>query len=255
MKNIILQVFSAILFATMAVANPITDSTEVKNTFRYERDAGKTLIVHAMNGLKLRHEPSTKAQVITVLDYGETFIVLGDTPESTPFNVGYTTGKWIHVDVNGLEGYVYDGFASALPIPEILPHTEYLTSVLEQYARNSFNWIATDTITRSSEMDERFHVKYRFAFEDNIALQYNAYWHSESLKLELPNTRIMDAYHLVKSLLTVSDLKGIYGSNLIFKVNDDGEIYEISDRLKEDIIIKKVGEENVTIEFITYVGC
>jgi hypothetical protein len=232
-----------------------TDTSISNNTFGYERFAGNTFFVQALNGLKLRHEPTFNSQVITVLDYGEVVTYLGDTPESTPFKVGYATGKWVHVDVNGLEGYVFDGFISRLPLPEVLPHTDYLTSVLEQYAHTNFNLITADTIERSSEMDERFHVKYKFDFEGGVRLHYDAYWQSELMKLEFPDIRIMDAYHLVNALLTVSDLKSIYGENLIFKINDEGQIYEISDRLRENIIIKSHLNNTVTIEFITYVGC
>ena len=255
MKRIIFQVVAVLFITSSILANPITDSTEHNPSFGYERFAGQTLIVHALNGLKLRYEPSFKSQVITVLDYGEGITLLGETPESTPFKIGYTTGKWIHIDVNGLEGYLFDGFVSSLPIPEVLPHTEYLTSALEQYTHANFDWTTTDTIVRSSEMDERFHVKYRYNFNENVRMLYSAYWQSESVKLELSDVRIMDAYHLVKALLTVTDLKSVYGDELIFKINDDGDIYEISDRLKEDIIIKKVGERNVSIEFKTHVGC
>ena len=233
---------------------PVDSTSEVRR-FGYERHSGNAFIVQALNGLKLRLEPTFRSQVITILDYGEVVTYLGDTPESSPISVGYSIGKWVHVDVNGLEGYLFDGFISRLPIPEVLPHTEYLTSVLEQYAHGNFHLIQTDTIARSSEMDERFHVKYKYDFEDNIKLYYNAFWQSESIKLEIPNIRIMDAYHLVNALLTVSDLKSIYGEGLVFKINEEGQIYEISDRLKEDIIIKSNVNNTVTIEFITYVGC
>ena len=253
MKRIILQAVAIVLLAGNLFSTP-TDSLKSENEFGYERHAGTTLIVHTINGLKLRIEPSFNAQVITVLDYGEALTLLGETPESSPFQVGYASGKWVHVDVNGLDGYVFDGFTSTLPIPEVLPHTEYLTTILEQYAHANFVLLTTDTIERSSEMDERFHIKYRYQFEDDIKLNYDAYWQSESIKLEIPNIRIMDAYHLVKALLTVSDLKDVYGKDLIFKVNDYGNIYEISDRLKEDIIIRDRGEF-ISIEFKTYVGC
>ncbi len=248
-----LQVVGILFFAIGLHANP-SDSIKENASYGYERFAGKTLIVHALNGLKLRHEPSIHAQVITVLDYGEAMTFLGETPESTPFHVGYASGKWVHVDVNGLDGYVFDGFTSTLPIPEVLPATDYLTSVIEQYAHSNFKLQSTDTIERSSEMDERFHVKYRYRFEDNIRLNYDAYWQSESMKLEIPNIRIMDAYHLVKALLTISDLKHMYGADLVFKVNEEGAIYEISDRWKENIIVRDRGDY-VSIEFKTYVGC
>ncbi len=253
MKGIIGQLIICVLFVSTLFGNP-SDTLTDNNTFGYERHTGTTLIVHAINGLKLRLEPSFKAQTITVLDYGEALTLLGDTPEGEPFNIGYATGKWVHVDVNGIDGYVFDGFTSTLPIPEVIPHTTYLTTVLERYAHGNFKLLTTDTIARSSEMDERFHVKYKFTFEDNIRMNYNAYWQSESIRLDIPNIRIMDAYHLVKALLTVSDLKHLYGQELVFKINDYGHIYEISDRFKEDIIIRDRGEF-ISIEFKTYVGC
>ena len=253
MKRIIMLFAAIAIISGTLFANP-SDTTQSESDYGFGRYEGTTLIVHALNGLKLRLEPTVHAQVITVLDYGEVMTYLGDTPAATSFNVGYTTGKWVHVDVNGIDGYVFDGFTSSLPIPEVLPHTSYLTSVLEQYAHGNFNLLQTDTIARSSEMDDRFHVKYRYTFDENVRLNYDAYWQSESIKLEIPNIRIMDAYHLVKALLTISDLKDTYGNGLIFKMNDQGAIYEISDRLKEDIIIKDIGN-SVSIEFKAYVGC
>ncbi len=255
MKAIIMQLMALLLSCGSILANPIDTTKATTDTFGYERHTGESLIVHAIDGLKLRLEPSFQSRVITVLDYGEVLTQLGEVPGSELFSVGYTTGKWIHVDMNGLDGYVFDGFVSSLPIPEVLPHTEYLIAVLEQYANLNFNLLSTDTIARSSEMDERFHVKYRFNFEDNIRMQHDSYWEYESVKLEFPNIRIMDAYLLVKALLIVSDLKSLYGEGLIFKVNEGGEIYEISDRYREDIIIKQHAGNSVSIEFKTYVGC
>lgn len=259
MKRIILLTLAwlsttGILFASTQKKIQLSADTTVHAEFGYERHTGQTLIVHAIDGLKLRFEPSFHSPTITVLDYGEAITQLGETPESEHFSIGYTIGKWIHVDVNGLEGYVYDGFVSSLPIPEFIPDTDYLTTVLEEYVKSNFNLTATDTMARSSEMDERFHVKYRYTFEDNIRLHYDAFWELEKIKLEIPNIRIMDGYHLVKALLTVSGLKDIYGTDLIFKVNDLGNIYEISDRFREDIIIRDHGEY-ISIEFKTYVGC
>lgn len=252
MKRIIFQVTAAFVFFMTSLAGATTTADTTDTTIGYERYAGNTLYVHALNGLKLRQEPSLKAPVITVLDYGEPITLLGSTPADAPFNIGYTVGKWVHVDVNGIDGYVFDGFASSLPIPDVMPHTEYLTTLLEQYVHHNFTVVSADTIERSNEMDDRFHVKFNYQFEDNVRFKYNAYWSNESAKLEIPNIRIMDAYHLVKELLTVGE-SGFTGE-LIFKVNDAGTIYEISDRYRSDIVIKDHGDF-VSIEFKTYAGC
>lgn len=252
MKTIILQIAAALLITTTIWANPTNPRDTSQHEFGYERFAGTTLFVHALDGLKLRQEPSLKAPVITILDYGEPITLLGSTPEDTPFNVGYTTGKWVHVDVNGIVGYVFDGFTSTLPIPEVLPNTDYLTTLLERYVHYNFDLVSADTIERSSEMDDRFHVKFNYLFEDNVRFKYDAYWQSESATLEVPGIRIMDAYHLVKELFTVAQIK--HDGELIFKVNDAGTIYEISDRYRSDIIIRDRGEY-VSIQFKTYAGC
>lgn len=252
MKSFLILVFTITIFSfgqLPAIAAVEHDSIDIRLT------SSETAYVHSLNGLKMRYEPSFRSHVYTVLDYGTTVIPLVQPGSDSEFKVGYTSGKWIKVLANGREGYVFDGFISGLPIPEVLPHTSLLTEVLEKYALTSFQQLSTDTVMATSELDDRFYAKYRYQFTDGINLTHHINWQSESVVLEIPKIRIMDAYLLVEELITVSDHKDTYGKDLIFKERFNGEIYEISDRLKEDIIIKKQNNGSVTIEFKSYAGC
>ncbi len=97
----------------------------------YRLKKGDTLHVLAVSGLNLRATPEPAGKVIATVPYGGRVSVLEVTArEHLAENI---KGRWIRARAGGKEGYVFDGFLSRLPAPDIKnPHTmeEYAESML-----------------------------------------------------------------------------------------------------------------------------
>jgi hypothetical protein len=221
--------------------------------------ADKEVFVYALSGLKLRYEPSFHADVITILEYGEELAILEALSEQdAKLSNDWTKGKWVEVSyLGGIKGYVYDGYLSDLPLPEVDFSTSAITSLLERYAVQKLGYIGTDTTNFHTEMDENFHVRYTHLLSGNSFMRYDAFWDSEKAQLELTGVRIMDAYHLVRALLTASGNWDNYSKEIIFKEDVLGDIYEIKTRYSSGIKIRKLSNGNVRITFnhSQYLGC
>ena len=219
----------------------------------------KDVYVYAMSGLKLRYQPSFHADVITVLEYGEEVTIvkwLGE--QESRLSNDWSSGRWVEVEyLGGIKGYVYDGYLSDLPLPESDFSTEVLTSLLERYAVKNMGYRSTDTTNYHTELDENFHIRYTHHLSGNAFFKYDVFWDSERAELELPGTRIMDAYHLVRALLTASGNWNGLQDEIIFKADEDGHIYEVRTRYSSRIKIRKLINGNVRITFnhSQYLGC
>lgn len=78
-----------------------------------------TLNVFAINGLSIRNQPDLKSQKLGKIDFGKSVIVMEifnfskkDTIESRP-------GNWVKISFEKLEGFVFDGYLSSLPVPQL----------------------------------------------------------------------------------------------------------------------------------------
>lgn len=100
MKNILPVVFM-LLAHTLSALNPYC--------------IGDTLHCLAQNGLKLRDSPKGKA-IATIL-LGEKLVVEAVTPSSDRYDD--IAGTWVKVQYKSQTGYVFDGYLSKLPAPEL----------------------------------------------------------------------------------------------------------------------------------------
>ena len=200
---------------------------------------GETLTVFATSGLKLRATPDVESLVLDKVDYGSEVKVLELDTANTSFSIEWATGNWLKVEFEGTIGYLFSGFISNLPVPEFYVELEpgSFADMIEYYAFLSFHQNElSDTIeskasTRVLDKFEEGHVLVRKDFG-----QYN------ETTLKLKNVRIMDAYHLFRAMLMESGYLKSFNTNLIFKKDKDGNIYEITDAWGQVIKITKAGE-------------
>ena len=83
--------------------------------------AGDTLNVFTIGGLKLREGYSLSSQVLASMKLGEKVVVQSVfQTDRTYYQVieGFT-GHWVEIKYDTLVGFAFDGFLSALPVPRI----------------------------------------------------------------------------------------------------------------------------------------
>jgi hypothetical protein len=200
---------------------------------------GETLTVFATSGLKLRATPASESLVLDIIDYGSEVKVLELDTSNAAFSVEWATGNWVKVEFEGTEGYLFNGFMSNLPLPEFYVELEpnSYAEMIEYYAFLSFHQselpdtLESKTSTRVFDKFEEGHVLVRKDFGK---------YYETTLKLK--DVRIMDAYHLFKAMLMESGYLKAFNTHLIFKKDNEGNIYEISDTWGQVIKITKAGE-------------
>lgn len=78
---------------------------------------GETAIVFALNGLKLRENPTAKSDSLTILPYGAKAKVVDITYET--FVIEHRLGRWVKVNYKDKTGYLFTGYLTNLPLPKI----------------------------------------------------------------------------------------------------------------------------------------
>jgi hypothetical protein len=233
--------FTVQIFATNIQALTDTTVSEPSNS-----------TVFALSGLKLRLAPALNAEVITVIDFGEAVTVLKTLDDQlyTPPEIEWTAGSWALVNYDGMTGYVYDGFISRLPFPSprLTNESFGLANLLDEYVAQHLNpEIKPDTIKYHVEMDRHYHIKIKHYLNDGIRYNRHLFLEKEKATLTIPNIRITDAYQFVRSLLIGYDKGAEILNGVLFKQDANGDIYEISDRYRKNLIIKSYDGANVSI--------
>lgn len=111
-----------IVFCVQSVAHGIS-----------EYQIGDTLFVIARTGLNVRSDPSLRGKALSTIPYGHRLIAKEEKLPFLWFNTDsvqifesyswykaenaatapyWIKGKWVKVEYNGMEGYVFDGFLS-----------------------------------------------------------------------------------------------------------------------------------------------
>lgn len=119
MKKIIVLL---ILYAVSACQILSADELMFKNN--------SVLYVFSISGLNMRDEPSTSSKVLEMVPYGSKITVL-DTVSKIQAIDNYR-GYFIKAAYNGRTGYLFDGFLSSLPAPD-LKKNECLDTYASKY--------------------------------------------------------------------------------------------------------------------------
>jgi len=78
------------------------------------------LTVMAPSGLSLRSAPTINSRLLDVIPYGSEITVIENTFEDNPFEkFDWVEGNWVKINFEGQEGFVFDGFISKLPMPNL----------------------------------------------------------------------------------------------------------------------------------------
>ena len=79
--------------------------------------AGQQLNVLASSGMNLRDAP--KGTVLQKIPYGARIKTLQAKSTTNPETIEGIQGNWVKVEYNGAMGFLFDGFLSTLPAPEV----------------------------------------------------------------------------------------------------------------------------------------
>ncbi len=206
------------LFAALVISTSSFGNTSMNVT--------PQLKVMAKSGLKLRLEPNLDSPVIDVIRYGAELEVEEDfVPLNTAFKIDWVEGKWIKVKYNGQIGFVFDGFLSKLSAPiedaELTENINGLSYSLYEWAFNNYNFLGSDTLS-----DSEFATSTMNNLEGNDLFVYGS---NEMARVEftLSEIRIMDAYHLLESMMDTRSARSSLRESTIFYENAAGQLNKI----------------------------
>jgi len=154
--------------------------------------------VTAFSGLKIRTAPGLESQVLKIIPFGESVeIVESNITSST---IEWMEGHWTKIKHDDVEGYVFDGFLSSLPIPsfnfELSQNDMDLTYPMIGWAEFNFDEVRKpDTINRG-DFD-----KITQYMEHGIILTREDSNYSFNTSITIPNISIAEGYNILKSML------------------------------------------------------
>jgi len=123
--------------ATNEATTPAATGTTSTPEFAGRYKAGDKLNVFAVSGLTLRDKPDIKGGKVAAVPYGASVTVLAEDLFKNPYQStemkGFDIkGNWVKVQVNGKEGYLFDGFLLKLAAPKEnseANYTDYLGKI------------------------------------------------------------------------------------------------------------------------------
>ena len=213
-----------------------------------------TLKVMAKSGLKLRLMPNLSSPIIDIVPYGSELEKTEDfVPLANKLKVNWVEGQWIKVQFNGNVGFVFDGFVSNLNVPlednEFSSDIDGLSYALYEWAFNNFQFEGTDTISNSE-----FQTTTSSILSGNQLLMYDGNTMTR-VEFTIEKIRIMDAYHLLESMMDTRSARSLFKENSIFFKDSSGQLNKI--KIGQDQIEVKMLESGaIKISCLsTYMGC
>jgi hypothetical protein len=184
------------------------------------------LKVMSKSGIKLRLSPNLSAPVLDVIQYGESLKLQEDyIPSDAVFSVNWTKGSWIKVQYQNQIGYVFDGFVSNLSVPlegpEFASTLGGLSESLYHWAYNNYDLISADTLT-----DTEMALTTVTQLGDNELFIHDTEM-TTRVDFTMKDIRIMDAYHLLESMMDSRVTRAVFKENSMFFAGMDGNVNKI----------------------------
>ncbi|MCU0848616.1 MAG: SH3 domain-containing protein [Spirochaetes bacterium] len=169
MKKIFLLLFACLIY---------TGLTALAEAQSFKNDS--TVYVFSVSGINLREEPSTTSKVLELVPYGTKLTVLETI--NKPQEVDNFKGSFAKVTYRGKTGYLFDGFLSSLPAPDLKKQGN-LDSYAAKYLGKGKKKSGTVT-----------------AYPDNIVheiIQAEGYY---GHKLSVPGIRLSEGFLLLRAI-------------------------------------------------------
>lgn len=210
---------------------------------------GSQLYVMAHSGLTLRTEPNAQSQQLGVIGYGMSVLVLNQPDSIVRYQkLDFVEGHWVYVEHDGVTGYMFDGYLSDLPLPtydfEKCQLDMDLIYPLESWSEVNLGEEHSDTLTAGTLTKITSHFE---AGDKLIRTRKNDEY---KIDLYLRDIRVMDAYHLLLSMLDGKSAISTFQEMTTFIEDRDGDLYKIMVDADNPIWIRKLknGEVKITIK-------
>jgi hypothetical protein len=214
---------------------------------------GSQLYVVANSGLTLRVAPNMNSESLGVVEFGSKVEVLNQ-PDSVQYleKLNWVEGKWIFVEYDGVTGYMFDGYLSDLPLPiyefERCQLDLDLIYPLESWVEVNLGEGESDIVEAGAlkKVTDRY-----MGGEKLVRSQKNDEY---KLELYLNDIRIMDAYHLLQSMIDARLRLQIFNDESTFIENKDGELHLVKVALDHPVELRKLksGDIKITIRSTNY---
>ena len=231
MKKFVLFLFISCLTLSITKANNVIGS--------------QFLTVSATSGLSMRTAPGLSSDNIMIIPNGaEVEVILRETDPLVE-TVEWTKGQWTYVKYGERKGYVFDGFLTNLPLPELMFEKVVsdldLSTPLISWAEHRFNEVkSVDTIIRNDIIKE---IK---VLANGVILKKYSDQNLFKLKVEIDHIRIMDAYNLLLNMMDKED-RVIFKNNSTFLKMNGAEIDKIKVDIDNPLIIQRLDENRISI--------
>ena len=236
-----------LIFALIAVCSTL---------FANNPNSGQTLKVIADSGLKMRLSPGLSGDVIAVIPYAEAVEILELPTEKNVLTSDFVSGEWVLVSYEGQAGYVFDGYLTSLPIPEydfeLNENEQFLIHNVEAYA--DFRYLSTQAADSTSFKNGMTKVVQEYDNGNKMTKVYD--YDFFKLELELKQTRVMDAYHLLLSMLPNDNQKETLMNQTVFLADEEGITKRVNIALENPITIVRLPNGNIKLKLVSHLeGC
>jgi hypothetical protein len=181
LKNLLfIIVLSIVSFHSLAIQNYTT---------------GQALNVLASSGMNLRDAP--KGTVLQKIPYGARVKALHAKSNANAETVEGIKGNWVKVEYNGATGFLFDGFLSALPVPELnganlLAYTQRAFDKLSSQLPINYIEDSNGPAILSTQLFQ--------AGKDTVVYFADQYYEGLTEFISIPNISLEEGYLLIRAL-------------------------------------------------------
>lgn len=224
-----------IIMVLMVVSQALIANTEpTRATAMYQE--GTVLTVWAVNGLNMRDGPGKDFPISRKLEYGDQVTItdpfIGDFPLSVKVidkkgtkNDFELKGNWVRVMLDDVEGYVFDGYLSRMPVMRLNGikrdnngYTVCDAEHVETYLKRKFEFEKEEVGT--DELDEEG-LTQRFIYEDDKVFftggNHGCSWNG----VELKNMTLNEGYLLFNLMYSIESK--VHKEKLLYHISFDDE--------------------------------
>jgi|GEM_PF-461876 len=210
-------------------------------------DAGTQLFVTAQSGLHLRTSPDVHARSVKVIYMGEQVEVL-EQPDSmtTTQKIDWVAGQWILVEHDGDQGYIFDGYLSPFTVPT---HDWEKCQVDLDMIYPLEQWANANHLLSSIDTSESTHItRVTEHYTNGLKLVRTNSGDIYKVELYLPTARMMDAYHLLQTMLDDEpQLRTFQNESIFIEQADSDDLRRIKVKLDNPVDIRKLSNGTVKI--------
>jgi len=209
-------------------------------------EEGEQLFVVAQSGLSLRAEPGSHNELIKIIPYGEIVQILEPDSTMVTESINWVSGQWVPVHYDGHIGYVFDGYLSPLMLPSY--SFEKTQSDLDFiYPLESWVGVHLHAMGGQDTVTTDYYDQVTQVYESGDYMTRMNAGNLYKVKLNLKDVRIMDAYHLLKSMLNNKYEIDHFEKKSLFLADESNDLHRVKIQLDNPIDIRYTDKGDVLI--------